>query len=1100
MSTAIQFFENLMSPNKDIRVKAEQDLEKMKTMPVPETINIFKEGMQSPNENIAQLSILLLQKTYLEIPEIKGKLSQDDFKLMGDAVKAQINLQGRSWKTLQRLADCLARIYQCTSLAQGISEIVNLFNNENDAISRKFAIYLIEVLSEISALTEDKIDNNAAENFKSIFSKGLNDNNVEVKIESLKALTEFLKSFTNESMVLKFTMLADMMLQTLVYALKTELGTKGKEVGENSIGKAALETINSLIDLFPKFWKDKVELIISITGEIAKTKDFPNSIREISLELVLTLCVNFSKVIKKSENFKKIFLPLLFELLLEVDNPTDIDKWEKQKEVDETDREEMFYAVRDTFDRLSNDLGDKYFMEATSPFIQRCLTSQNWIEIHAGFFAIGNMAEGCKESFKKHVLDLMNYISPALTNPHPRVRYAALFAFSNLLKETSPKPQKEYTNNILPALAQLMGEKEQSVRVKTSSCRALVEYFRGLDGKEDSSVEENVELIKPYSADLVKLVSMLFEYSLQVNYSPLQEESLTALSLLSNLLQKDFAPYYPNIMPGLKKVFSQLKADTPEQKTLKSNCIETISFLCASVAENPEDFMNDLNEICQTFILYMQELKEEDPQLATIINSFANISSSMKEKFIPVLQSLLPLLTKYINADIGMKVEDAALAEYIPEEEEAEENKLINKTGSVVLKIGNKSTKISLQTFALQNKVLAFNTFYEISTNMKQSFFQFNETLLKFSKDLMKFPYSRKIRKIAIKSVCSAMEACADDNQRKIVLDFVGDTWLETFGSAIGRTFLKEIKANLKYLNLMFTLIKTPTTFSEKFIKTLYEDLKKVAVLVQKVKKGLMDQMNADPDIDEDIINEDYDAINEVLRRVMELSGNIYKIFKTPLTALVTEYLYQLFSDNWNDALNNKIFHSDQEVLTSICFFDDYLEYSDQTAYNMVYPSFIQFTVRTKTENEDLLQSLAYGYGIICKRTPKDQFGQFQAEIMKFLIGLTDNPNIGGYTKDNALGAMGKYLYFQAKNGPEIKSIMNVFLNFLPLKEDLEESKAVFKEFYDQIKNSNPILNDESYLPLIKNALSRTKELNDEKKFLEEDEIYLRELCSKFGI
>ena len=451
-------------------------------------------------------------------------------------------------------------------------------------------------------------------------------------------------------------------------------------------------------------------------------------------------------------------------------------------------------------------------MDAVSPFIQKCITSQNWIEIHAGFTAIGYMAEGCKESFEKHLLDLMNYISPALTHSHPRVRYAALFAFSNLLKETSPNPQKKYTSNILPALATLMGDKEQSVRVKTNSCRALVEFLRGLDKKE-TDVAENVELIKPYSSDLVKLVSGLFEYSLKVGYAPLQEESLTSISLLSNLLEKDFAPYYPNIMPGLKKVFSELKGDTQEQKTLKSNCIETISYLCASVSENPENYMNDLVEISQSFIVYMQTLKEEDPQLGTIINSFSNISTSMKEKFIPILQQLMPILTKYIQAEVGIKIEDAALAEYIPEEQEAD-NEIGKNIGSVVLNMGSTSTKISLQTFALQNKILAYNSLYEIALNMKKAFFPYNETLLKFSKELISFKFSRKIRKISIKNIYAAIEACSEESQKKIVLDFISKEFLEAFKHVTDRSFLKEIKANLKYLNKIVVSITDKMTFT----------------------------------------------------------------------------------------------------------------------------------------------------------------------------------------------------------------------------------------------------------------------------------------------
>ena len=218
----------------------------------------------------------------------------------------------------------------------------------------------------------------------------------------------------------------------------------------------------------------------------------------------------------------------------------------------------MYYAVKDAFQRIATSLGGKYFFEASSLFIQKCLASSNWIEVHGGFTSIGYMSQPCKDYFKEHLLELMNFISPALTNPHSRVRYSALFAFGSILKDTSPKLQKDFSNNILPALAQLMGPNEQSLRVKTNSCSCLVEFLRGLLTK-DREKTEYIDVIKPYSGDLVKLVSELFEYSLKVNYGPLQEESLTSLSILSNLLENDFAPYYSTIMPGLKKILIDFK-------------------------------------------------------------------------------------------------------------------------------------------------------------------------------------------------------------------------------------------------------------------------------------------------------------------------------------------------------------------------------------------------------------------------------------------------------------------------------------------------------------------------------------------------------------
>ena len=63
-SSSIQFFENLMSPNKEIREVAEKDLEKIKTLPASESLKIFDEGISSQNENIFQLSILMLKSIF----------------------------------------------------------------------------------------------------------------------------------------------------------------------------------------------------------------------------------------------------------------------------------------------------------------------------------------------------------------------------------------------------------------------------------------------------------------------------------------------------------------------------------------------------------------------------------------------------------------------------------------------------------------------------------------------------------------------------------------------------------------------------------------------------------------------------------------------------------------------------------------------------------------------------------------------------------------------------------------------------------------------------------------------------------------------------
>ena len=79
----------------------------------------------------------------------------------------------------------------------------------------------------------------------------------------------------------------------------------------------------------------------------------------------------------------------------------------------------MFYAVRDSFDRLALDLGGDFFMGATAEYIKKYLASQNWIEVHAAFTAISYMTEGCKYSFSKNLKEFLQFISNGLAHTYP---------------------------------------------------------------------------------------------------------------------------------------------------------------------------------------------------------------------------------------------------------------------------------------------------------------------------------------------------------------------------------------------------------------------------------------------------------------------------------------------------------------------------------------------------------------------------------------------------------------------------------------------------------------------------------------------------------
>ena len=1095
-SNSIQLFENLMSTQKDIRENAEKSFEQLKNMPVSQSLPVFAEGMSSGVDNIFQLSTLLFKKTYCENADKLKSFTAEEKSSLINLIKSKIDFSGaKPWKSLQRLAEALSPLYQETNLSNGFVDILKWFSDQNNALSRKFAIFIIEVLCTLNAINEDVLDPGAISNFKGIFSKGLEDPDIDVKVSSLNCVTQFLINIEKESILLQFSELTDKMLSALIETLKYENGKSDIDI-ENSKGKAALEAIIEIIDQHPKFWKGKTDTIINIVSEISKGRIFQNQIRECALELVYSLAKSTPSTIKKSANFKNIFLPLLFHLMLEIDYENDEAKWENNIEENEEDRDEMFYAVRDSFERLSTDLGGDYFMSATSDYIKKFMNSSNWVEVHAAYTAMAFMSDGCKDSFSKNLKEFLQFISTGLLHKHPRVRYAALFAFGAVLKSTAPKPQKEFTNNILPALAQLMGDKEPSIRVKTQSCNSLVEFLRGLLNEELTSEESN-KLISNYTSDLVQLLSQLFEFSLKESYYPLQEASLTSLSLLSNLLEKNFAPYYDKLMPGLKKLFFGLNAQTPEQKKLKSNTIETMSFLCSSIAEERDKYIEDLNTIANAFLSCLETLKEEDPEIPSILTGFTHLSLAMKDKFAPILEKLLPTLNTYINADIDANASDAALDEFIPAEKEEK-----SKKQSIVFNLGAGKTKLSLNTFALQNKIASFSVLYEIAKNMETAFAKYVGILLENAKKYMEYSFSPKIRKISIKSVTACLNAVSTTEEKKKVLEIIGDTIIASYKKALQKNLQKDIKRLLKAMTFSFDSIKDKMVFTEKFISDFYACMNETCKLIDENKITLIKSaQNVDEDEEDDILA-DYDYLCEIERKIMEISGILFKLFGSPLSALVAQNLFDSFKNNWINAIKRQRIKSDTEILTSICFFDDFIDFGAIEGVVICIRDFIDNTINYDTDNEDILQSIVFGYGVICKKLSKDQFKEYNANIVTYIAKLMQREvnEDNGKTYDNAVSAMAKYLIYQGNNDNNCVNMGKQIIKSLPLKYDIEEGKALCEEIFNQIKNNNPIFVNDGIMEELKQTIIDIKKLNDEKKFLEEQEANLKEIATKLGL
>ena len=509
-SKAIQFFKNLMSPNKSLRNNAEKELDLLKSKTFIETFSIFQEGIKYPDQLICQFATLMLKKFYLDNNEAREKLLKNEIEDIRKFIEGQITFNNQEWKTLKRFGEVLAMIYHLdVDKNYHLAEIMQIFMN-NDFLGRKLALFIISNLSDLGVLNDEFVNKNSND-FITIFDATIKDANDEVKSSAIIAFNKLILNLKDEKTQQLFSKLINPLLSNILSLFKEK----------TQIEKEIFDTLIVLVDGYPKFFIENLDDLIEFVCKISSEKKIEFSIRSSSLEIIYSLAHSIPAKIRGSKSFLETFIPLIFNLLLELDNIDSIENWAKIKEEDESDLEFMFYHLKSGLERISLDLGGQFFFNSISNYINKFLHSKVWVEIHGGFAALAFITEAAKGIYKEKLKQILEYISMGLINDNPRIRYMSLVLLGNLLTETAPKPQKEYVNNILPAIVKLLRD-EKINKVKSMVCLTLNNFLAGLISKNKNN-ENNIEILKPYIKELVDFILKIFEESITIGYEPLQK-------------------------------------------------------------------------------------------------------------------------------------------------------------------------------------------------------------------------------------------------------------------------------------------------------------------------------------------------------------------------------------------------------------------------------------------------------------------------------------------------------------------------------------------------------------------------------------------------
>ena len=129
--------------------------------------------------------------------------------------------------------------------------------SREEVVKRKqFALYIFETLAEYH-LSQELIKGNIAQ-FIETFSKTLEDDNIKVKVSSIKAITRLLASIEDTEVVIKWRDLMKDILEVATQVLKQDQGQ----------GSIALDYIIELTYNHPGMWGSCLPKLIFVVSSI----------------------------------------------------------------------------------------------------------------------------------------------------------------------------------------------------------------------------------------------------------------------------------------------------------------------------------------------------------------------------------------------------------------------------------------------------------------------------------------------------------------------------------------------------------------------------------------------------------------------------------------------------------------------------------------------------------------------------------------------------------------------------------------------------------------------------------------------------------------
>ena len=1038
--------------------------------------------LKSSDLNVQTYCSLILRKIFLTSEK---EISNEAVKNFSNENKSEIkknlllSMQSAKNKSLQKkIAEACIKVYEGLieneeKWDEFLKFIINLFSLElieSNYSNIELGLYL---LSNIYSFAYDQLNegiNIFLKNFKNYFSC----DSLSLKAKTVECVVELLCSASSKKEVKLFKDFIFNLLQT------TKLCLDQKD--QDNL-KICLESLQDLSISEPKILRKNFDDIFILMGKIIEEKDFEENIREIGLEILVSLIEKMKKII--NDDKLKIFIQCLFKYAMELDQIID-DEWLHPNSVsfisDEFIPEHKLDEACSLLSRLFEVFGSEKMIQITSQNIIELInhsSEKEWKYKYIAYITTAEILGFIKDlaSIEK----LIKLIISDMNNPNVKIQYSTLYCIAEFSDTHSPDFQNTYHKQIIPEVIKILSN-SKCLRVQLECCDALDCFIEHMTSGDAAL----------YMKDSLESLFNVFIRNEVESPPALKEGILDVLQEFINASEDEFKNYSDKCLQLLLQYLGEI-LNKNINRNLIGPLMETISCigpLC------PELFKKHLTLITNTLV-------QINLNLTSFTDDIANYLLSTWEKIIPylkendsatipkIISSLIELLKKNpemsISSNPDQKIDVMAFfSEEKKEEEKKEKAKTELKTSET-------------EEFSIFIEIL--NTF--LSDCSELCLKDHINSLIPVSIKLLKYP-NTDIQSEISKTLSHIIEILSKQKEnvnelqnysKNFISEIISQLLEETDFSLIS-SFCDTIKEIIQNTKLFLT---TPeiNNLSQKILEVFDKvEKSRIALLKQKEEKEqeyekdkktgdgkiYSDDEDDDESKEEEVegIKDQIDEIENLLTSFSEFFGVLFNTHKKytleVVDKIIKDYLPKYFSEN----------SSSFEKNLGIILLDDMAEFLQQDLLSNIWDNICEILIKySNNKDEEVRNSACYGLGVFSQYTSTN-YSKYYKSILTNLVNAINIPidkqlpknaqNDLKFARDNAVSALGKILkYHQNELGPDYDNFLDIWINAMPITQDDKEGKFNNEFLLDILmKDQNKVLgNDNKNLKQIIIILSK---------------------------